>query len=128
MIVQVNKSVKHQKEKIMGRRSWVVKTDKEHSEKIFEMQKESDELFAVGAGRVEKPLRDLDAGTHFSEGDIVLLLQSDGSYVITEFPEIFEREFCCLDNIHTTMTDKGGKIEELEYLDKERFDELLATS
>ncbi|MCK5614887.1 hypothetical protein KAR91_74180 [Candidatus Pacearchaeota archaeon] len=109
----------------MGRRSWVVKTDKKHTEDVIKASKEFGDIFAVGAGLIKEPLKDIDKGTYFKPGDVVLLLQSDGSYVITEFPEIFNREFCCLDNIHTTMTDKGGKIEELEYLDKEKFDTLI---
>jgi NADH dehydrogenase FAD-containing subunit len=108
----------------MGRRSWVVKATKEKYEQVLEIQKDY-ELFIVGAGLVDKPLRFLNHRKIFVEGDIVLLLQSDGEYVLRRYPKVFQHGYCLLDNIHSVPSESGNKIEEIKYLKEEELLELL---
>ena len=111
----------------MGRRSWIVKTDEKHYNDVFRIMTEQEDLFIVGAGKLKSPLKEIDGGTHFDKDDLVLLLQSDGSYVITEYPNIFNREFCLLDNVETVREKEGYKINELDYMDEAQFKPLLKT-
>ncbi len=111
----------------MGCRSWIVKTDEKHYNDAFKIMEEYKDLFIIVAGKLESHLREIDGGTHLKKDDLVLLLQSDGSYVITEYPNIFNREFCLLDNIETVMEKEGFKINELEYMTEDQFVPLLKT-
>jgi hypothetical protein len=109
----------------MGRRSWVVKATKEKFEQVLEIQKDY-ELFIVGAGLVKEPLRFLIGGEMFVEGDVVLLLQSDGEYVLRGYPQVFKDGYCLLENIHTIRQGSSSEIAELKYLEKkEELIELL---
>ena len=108
----------------MGRRSWVVKATQEKYEQVLEIQKDGN-LFLVGAGLVEEPFRFLIGGQMFVEGDVVLLLQSDGDYVVKAYPQIFKNDgYCLLDNLRTIRGKSGSTIPELKYLEKQ--EELVA--
>jgi hypothetical protein len=101
-----------------------VKATKEKYEHVIELRKEYF-LFIVGAGVVKEPLRFLNGKKIFIEGDIVLLLQSDGDHVVRECPTVFNDGFCKLDNIHSVQAENGHKIVEIRYLKEEELLDLL---
>jgi hypothetical protein len=109
----------------MGHRSWIVETDKEHYETTKQISTEYGSFDIVGAAVVKESLKDIEKGTYFEPNDIVLLLHSSGNHVIKEHPEVFNREFCLLDDIHYLRTDNGGTVAELEYLKEKEFLELI---
>jgi hypothetical protein len=91
---------------------WIVKTDTEHYDVTNNIANYTQDVIITGAARVKAPLQDLEEGTYFQNGDLVLLLDSDGKDVIADHPEIFCEEFCLLGDIHK---------DELEYLSMTRF-------
>ena len=105
----------------MGHRSWIVLTDKEHFETTKQISEEFQSIDIIGAARVKEPLRNIEKGIYFQSNDIVLLLHSGGNHVIRDHPEVFDREFCLLDDIHYVRTETGGDVEELEYFTREQF-------
>jgi hypothetical protein len=108
----------------MGRRSWVVKATKEKYEQLLEIEKKL-YLVIVGAGAVIEPLRFLNGKKIFIEGDIVLLLQSDGNHVVHLCPSVFYDGFCSLSDIHSVPAKNGREIVEIRYLKDDELLELL---
>jgi hypothetical protein len=105
----------------MGNRSWFIKVDQEKYELITKVTTGHNDFFIVGAARAFKSAKLRGEGTIFKAGDLILLCQSGGSYVVDEYPDIFDGEFCSMSNIQYVRTETRSIVLEFEYLTLEEF-------